>query len=342
MNTDTDILIIGGGVIGASIFYHLVRDGYRVTLLEKNNIASGCTKASGGIVRCFHLDSAWCEKSIYGSRYYRAFQQHTGQSIDVNPCSFIFIPHLDNFHLAQMQVQRLAQNIPIEWLHKSSVEKHFAHIFKHLPSYIVYEPDAFYISPVQATMAWMKAGQATGGKFYEFTEAKNIYANYGYVEVVIPSGKLTAKTVVIAAGSHTPDSLFKKNLRLDLRKSTAAPGSHPAFIEEETGLYGRADIGSELFYVGLPTNDARSSDQHSEAIYQHGLNRFNWVEDSVLQDSLESDDCYSDDGSGCVMALNEDKTIYLASGFSGGGFKIAPWVGYETARLIKQSETNHE
>jgi glycine/D-amino acid oxidase-like deaminating enzyme len=57
---------------------------------------------------------------------------------------------------------------------------------------------------------------------------------------------------------------------------------------------------------------------------------------------LESDDCYSDDGAGSVMALNEDKTIYLASGFSGGGFKIAPWVGDEIARLIKQREVNHE
>src|SRR3990167_5444001 len=272
MNIDTDILIIGGGVIGASIFYHLVRDGYRVTLLEKNNIASGCTKASGGIVRCFHLDSSWCDKSVYGSRYYRAFQQHTGQSIDINPCGFIFIPHLDNFHLAQMQVQRLAQDIPIEWLHKSEVEKQFEHIFKHVPSYIVYEPDAFYLSPVQATMAWLKAGQASGGKFYEFTEVKNIYSKHGYVEVIIPSGKLTSKTVVIAAGSHAPDfldqlgyqhSLFKKNIRLDVRKTTNSSLSHPAFIEEETGLYGRADIGSGLFYIGLPTNNARSSDQHS-------------------------------------------------------------------------------
>lgn len=344
MNTDSDILIIGGGVIGASIFYHLVSSGYDVTLLEKNTIASACTKASGGIVRCFHLDSSWCNKSVYGSRYYQSFKQHTGLSLDVNRCGFIYIPRQENFHFSQMQVQRLSQDICIEWLQKSDVKREFSHLLKRIPDHIVYEPHAFYISPIQATMAWMKAGQDSGGKFYEFTEVKEIKASHDYVEVMTCSGKLTAKTIVIAAGSHTPNlldqlgyqhSLYKKNIRLDIRKVTHKPVAHPAFIDEETGLYGREDNDSGQFYIGLPTHHSRSSELHTHVIYQHGKNRFNWIEDSELQGSLESDDCYSDDGAGYIAALNEDKTIFIASGFSGGGFKIAPWVGNETVQLIK-------
>lgn len=346
MNTNTDILIIGGGVIGASIFYHLARDGHRVTLLEKNNTASGCTEASAGIVRCFHLNPSWSDKSVYGSNYYRAFQHHTGQSIDIKSCGFIFIPHQDNLHRSKMQVQRLAQNIQIEWLSKSKIKKQFKHIFKNIPENIVYEPDAFYISSIATTMAWLKAGQAFGGNFYESTHVRKIYSSGGCVEIITSFHKLIAKKVVIAAGAQTPDlldqlgyqhSLFKKNIRLDVRKATSRSGAHPAFIDETTGLYGRADINSEQFYIGLPTNNVLSTGQHSEVIYQHGSNRFNWIEDSVLKVSLQSDDCYSQDGVGCITALNENKTIYLASGFSGGGFKIAPWVGYETALLIKQT-----
>lgn len=52
MTTTADILIIGGGVMGTSIAYHLTRQsGIRVEVLERQSICSGTTGHSGAIVR---------------------------------------------------------------------------------------------------------------------------------------------------------------------------------------------------------------------------------------------------------------------------------------------------
>jgi len=83
MNTTFDIIVIGGGVIGASIFHHLAQQGYQVGLIEKKTIASGCTAWSGGIVRCFHLDSVITERALYSWEYYLTFEKHTGINCEI-------------------------------------------------------------------------------------------------------------------------------------------------------------------------------------------------------------------------------------------------------------------
>ena len=50
MNTKTDILIIGGGVIGVCSAYYLAQKGAQVTLIEKDEIASGCSYGNGGLI----------------------------------------------------------------------------------------------------------------------------------------------------------------------------------------------------------------------------------------------------------------------------------------------------
>ncbi|MCA9961557.1 MAG: FAD-binding oxidoreductase, partial [Anaerolineales bacterium] len=55
MNEKADVIIIGGGIHGASLAFHLAQRGIRPLLLEKSFIASGATGRSSGLVR-MHYD----------------------------------------------------------------------------------------------------------------------------------------------------------------------------------------------------------------------------------------------------------------------------------------------
>ena len=50
MDSQPDVVIIGGGVIGACSAYYLVKKGIQVTLIEKGEIASGCSYGNGGLI----------------------------------------------------------------------------------------------------------------------------------------------------------------------------------------------------------------------------------------------------------------------------------------------------
>ncbi|HKY55148.1 MAG TPA: FAD-dependent oxidoreductase, partial [Anaerolineales bacterium] len=50
MNSQQDVVIIGGGVIGVCSAYYLAQKGIRVTLIEKGEIASGCSYGNGGLI----------------------------------------------------------------------------------------------------------------------------------------------------------------------------------------------------------------------------------------------------------------------------------------------------
>ena len=346
MNTDFDVAIIGGGIIGASIFYHLSRNHYRVALVEKNEIASGCTKSSGGIIRSFHIDNDWAEKSLYGWKYYREFESNTGVHSDVNQCGFLYIPVDANILRAQKQVDHLSKYIAIKCLTTSEIEQQFGYLFAQIPQFAVFEPLAMYISPVNAANAWVKAAIHYNGMLYEHTHVKTITLTPSAVLIETQQGCISAKQVVIAAGSNTPTildqlgfhhHLYVKQIRADIRKPAQCASMYPAFVDERNDLYGRPDFVSGSMHIGLPTIQDNADDNHTNDIYCHGSKRFKWVEKSHLSGSVYSDDCYSFDGRPNISALNKEYTVFIASGFSGSGVKLAPWAGAEMLRLVNNT-----
>lgn len=347
-----DVIIVGGGVIGAAIF-HEMAGACAAMLVDRARVAQGCTAWSGGIVRCFHDDPTLSDRAVVGLHYYRQFKARTGIDIPLVQTGFIFVAKPARADWSRQEVARLAGRIAIEWLDQDEMRRRFGDIVAEPVPAGIYESEAGYMDAAAVARAWLRAGQLRGGRIFEGTEVHGLLKDGNRVVGVQTNvGPLFADKVVLATGPQSPalldrlsfaHRLYRQDIQVDLRMPTPPVARHPAFIDEELQLNGRGDVGSGGIYLGFPTNRRGEPDRsdldlaHSVLIQNVGKRRFRWVATSGLQGGVRSADCYSEDAHGCVTALSDtERTVFLATGFSGGGFKMAPWIAAEVKRLIRQ------
>src|SRR3954451_645011 len=85
------VVVVGGGVIGTSVAYHLAHLGCRdVVLLERDRLTSGTTGHAAGLMVTFGSTSeTWTEMLRYTSQLYARLEEETGLSTGFKPVGFI-------------------------------------------------------------------------------------------------------------------------------------------------------------------------------------------------------------------------------------------------------------
>ena len=347
-----DVIIVGGGVIGASILHHLVKEGYKTALFDKNKLVSGCTSLSGGIVRGFHSNSELSDKGLYGWQYYKNFEINTGIASQFIESGFVYFPSLNQIDYAKNEVGRLADHMPIQWLDPHELQCRWGDVFATHGA--VYEPHSGYMDAIEVSHAWINSAKQAGGQVYENVSIEKIDFSSGNIDTILSSsGKFKSKCVVLALGAYTPQFLDQHNIKhqlytqviqVDVRRPTIFNSDQPAFIDDYYNLNGRPDPDLKAYYIGHPTNLKIKNPEnylnfdsnHASKIYLQGEKRWKWVAQSDYCKTLRVPDCYIKDGLGFVQGINEVPNVFVATGFNGGGFKMAPWIGNEIKRLVKQ------
>jgi glycine/D-amino acid oxidase-like deaminating enzyme len=351
-----EVLIVGGGVIGAAIF-HAFSTECSTTLVDRARAAQGCTAWSGGIVRCFHDNPRLSDRAVVGLKYYSTFEKRTGVAAALSRIGFLFFPRPSRQDWSRQEAARLANDIEIEWLEADAVALRFGHLFAGTIPPAVYEATAGYMDAAHVAKCWLRAGQRNGGRIMEGIEVHGLLRRDRRVTGVQTNvGPLFAENVVLATGPQTPSlldhlgiphALYRQDIQVDLRIPGQRVPDHPAFIDEELGLNGRSDALSGGLYIGYPTNLRDAPERsaidlaHSVLIEQIARRRFAWTADSELIGGMRSADCYADDDAGMVTPLSDyAEALFVATGFSGGGFKMAPWIASEMKRLVRHQSSS--
>lgn len=353
---DFKAIIIGGGVIGAAIFHELSKIyNEKVLLIEQANLANGSTGRSGGIVRCFHLESYLSDLACEGFNYFSKFEKHTGISCPFNQTGFIWFTTSENEKTAKLEVQRLNHKIEISWLPRTEASSQFPFVNWNYLSGAVFEPKAGYMSPVDVTEAWIQAGQKLGGQIFENVKVNElIYSNRTLEGIKTTAGLFHSSLIILCTGAWTekllnqwqlkiPIAIKAKTIQMNKYHSLTNVSHHPAFIDPEYGLYGRAD-GKTNILMGTPVEQwsidpdrqAEINLSSSRSTSELGSRRFRWTNTAKVINEIRSFDAYTMDQKGLISALPETPGLYIASGFSGGGFKIAPAVASRIAKLTKK------
>jgi len=200
-----DFIVIGGGVMGASIAYHLTKRGaYDVVLLEKEPfLGTGATGRCAGGVRYQFATEVNIRLSLASLPIFEGFEDEFGQAIDYRRYGYLFLLTRDSEiktfkHNLALQ-HRLG--VPTEWLTAQEVRHRVP--LMHLDDVLAatFNPNEGTVDPNGVVMGYANAARRQGAKIYSDTTVIGIDTVNGRVTAVETNhGKISTPVAVNAAG----------------------------------------------------------------------------------------------------------------------------------------------
>lgn len=353
MSSTADVIIIGGGVQGASLAFHLARRGVRATVIERQFVAAGATGRSSGLVR-MHYDTEVDSRLAWESfKYYRSWREMVGGECGFTRTGFLQI-------VGAEQAQALRANVAMHQRIGIAAFVITADDVRRLaPSFAIadvehaaYEPESGYAMPSDAAGALMAAARDRGARLAQGCAVTGISVLGGKVAgVETTQGAFFAPVVVNAAGAwagrinsmvglELPFDTWRHDTMFVVRPAEIGP-SHPTVIDFPNELYFRPE--GQLTLVGLedgnplgesPDGDTdRAKPGFVERAIDRICRRVPIMERGGLQSAHGGYDGITPDQHPILGAAGPDG-FYLDCGHSGTGFKTAPAVGLCMAELI--------
>ena len=204
MKTHAQVVVIGGGLVGCSILYHLTKLGWTdVVLLERDELTSGSTWHAAAGIHGLHDNNNISRLQYYTMKLYNDLEKETGQSCGVHqPGSIYLACTQDRVHQLRMQSAK-AQAFDADFYELSPNEILDLHPLLNIDDVkcAMYEPLGGHVDPSGVTHAYANGARQNGAEIYRFTPVveTNQRADGGW-DVVTPNGNIHAEYVVNAAG----------------------------------------------------------------------------------------------------------------------------------------------
>ncbi len=254
------VVVIGGGVIGASVAYHLAHMGWKdVVLLERDKLTSGTTWHAAGLMVTFGSTSETStEMRKYTRDLYARLEAETGQATGFRPCGFIEVAgdadRLEEYR--RVSAFNRYCGIDVQEISPSEVKRLFplAKVDDLLAGF--YVPQDGRVDPVDVTMALGKGARMQGATILEGVPALGVVTKRGAVAGVdTPFGTIECEYVVNCAGMWARQLGAKNGINIPLQSTEhyylitgkipgierdwpvlEDPGSYGYFREEGGGL----------------------------------------------------------------------------------------------------------
>ncbi len=337
-----EVVIIGGGCIGASTLFHLAELGCTdVMLLEQDTLAAGSTSKAAGGIRLQHgeeINSRITQRSL---AEFIEFETITGDPIFFHQVGYL-ICFDDEADLAQFSEFANAQQrlgIPTEVLTAEQIHELVPGMVTDDLMGGTFCPWEGYATPEAVVQGYAKAARARGAKVRVGRRVTGIMTNAGRVAGVETSeGAIAADIVVVAAGVHSGALAAPLGLSLPVEgsahtifyseESGGVPDEAPLVVDFSAGFYFHRE-GPGLLFAGQQSDPAELSEP--------ALRRLPAIGDISINSSWWG---YYDMSPDCSAMIGRSPVEggYYATGFSGHGFMQSPAVGEHLAQIILGQE----
>ena len=348
-----EVLVIGGGVIGGSIAYHVAQQGRTVLVVERNEVAvsPAASWASAGGMRLWEQDPAEVALARAALERWPSLAEELEAELEYRKCGHLLLAeneveaaHLQSF----VQRQHELGFADVFFLDRKAVFSLVPGLGEQVTEGL-FSAASGQADPRLTTRAFATAAQRQGAIYWTSTEC---LALQRVADRVIGAqtgrGLVQAEQVVLAAGAWSRDLAGSVGLQLPLRvrvlqvlSSTPAP---PGTLQPVVSATGRAlslkqqASGALVLgggWLGDPTPDGRSYTLRKES--QQG----NWATACELFPPLRKLRCAYAWGGLQAQSLDDLPFIGSVSGLEGLTLAFGSWYGFALAPAIGYSVTDH-
>ena len=357
-------VVIGGGITGCSVAYHLAKAGVRdVQLIEKGELTSGSTCHAAGLVTQFNPSRTMMRFRRYSIELYREL------GVFETVGSLRFASSKEQL----MELQRTASRargigLDVELVSAAEAAKLMPAITTRSLYGAVWVPGDGHLDPHTATHALARAARALGARITTGVRVTGIErSSSGSIQAVVTeSGRIETEVVVVAGGIWAPQiaamagatvvstPVDHQHAALRAVPGHELPGDMPCFRDPDNLVYGKAEAEGVIlggyesdpvarWIDGVPWDHSGTSvppDQaRFEPLLRGAAQRFPFLGEAGIVKLVCHPDAMTPDANPLLGPVPGIRGLYLAAGLSLNGFGGAGGIGRALAESITGGET---
>ncbi|MBT8201268.1 MAG: FAD-dependent oxidoreductase [Acidimicrobiia bacterium] len=358
-----EVVVVGGGIVGCSVAYHLARRGVTdVLLLEQNQLTGGTTWHAAGLVSQLKSSHSLTKLATYSARLFEELESETGHATGYRTPGSISVADNPERWEEIMRGVSMAKTVGVEAYEISLDEAAERWPLMRTDDLVgaVYIPKDGQTSPVDTTMALAKGARDRGVKIVEGVSVEMLVTSGSRVTgVQTEQGFVEAESVVICGGMWTRQLASTVGVNVPLQAcehfyivteaidgvaiglpTLRDPGNYTYFKEEAgkimagffepRGKVWNLDSIPRDFAFGTLPEDW----EHVGPIFERSIHRVPALDEAGVQLFFNGPEAFTPDGVYFLGEAPEVDRVFVAAGFNSVGIQSAGGVGWVLADWI--------
>jgi sarcosine oxidase subunit beta len=360
LTNTADVVIIGGGIVGASTAFHLAEQGQKnVVLCERDLLAQASTGLCVGGIRQQFSHPANILLSQEVVRLFERFEEEFGVDIQFRQAGYIFLAqHSDTWEDVKTSVQiQHKYGVPVELLPPEEIKSRWAYLEVNDLEGGTFCLEDGYADPYLVAMAFANAARRLGVHIREQTHVSAISVEHGRIRgVSTTQGPISAPIIVNTAGAWGGEVARMAGLKIPVKPyrrqvfATKAfdliPRPVPMVIDLDSLFYFRGE--DPCIILGMsdreetPSFNTHVDRAFLERVIEAAVYRAPVLEKAEILRGWGGLYAITPDENPIIGAIPEIEGFLCAVGFSGHGFQHGPAVGRILAELICKGQTDFD
>jgi 4-methylaminobutanoate oxidase (formaldehyde-forming) len=359
------VVIVGGGIAGSSIAYHLAGLGIMdVLLLERARIASGTSWHAAGLVARVRGSHPMTELATYGVDLYRELAEETSIDVHFRPTGSLTLAESEGRMTELQYAAAIARHhgIQARLMEPSEVPEVWPLITTDGLVGALHQPGDGTVNPGYAALALAKGAHDRGATIREGVKVSALRTEGGSVTGVrTERGDVEGETVVLACGLWTRDLAATVGVPVPLYaaehvhvSTDPIEGAHdllPLVRGLDGSFYARHHAGGLMIGAFEPNGRPRSTVsipeewtfgefgpdwEHFAPTRANATRRIPALEDAEFTRYLRAPESFTPDVNFCLGEAAEVRNLYIAAGFNSQGIIYSPGAGRALAEWIRE------